>query len=149
MKKIEAPDVVKILRTRRALFKSNVSPLHEFVLKARTELKEEATEGTGSFGFYLGMLKKIPLPILYQFLAESKGAKIPLRNFWWRVGHYKKELREANAPYKIGDIVRITKGPENKVGKEGKVMTIAQNGVIMQLGPNMFTVVQFKHLEKV
>lgn len=148
MERIKLPENLKASIENRKT-KGNVSPLHEFILQARKELNETSTTGDGSFGFYLGMLKTIPNSILWGMLSESKLSKEPNKVFWWKVGQYKKLLREANAPFKIGEQVRIIKGPLNKVGLVGTVETIMSNGCIVKLSDNLFTPVQFKHLEKV
>ena len=48
---------------------------------------------------------------------------------------------------KKGDKVKIIVGPLNKVGKIGEVTNIFMNGVMVKLGEDKFTVVQFKHLK--
>ncbi len=55
---------------------------------------------------------------------------------------------------KTGDRVRITKGPINKVGKEGIVKLLIENGAFIQLDhpgdeDRPFTPIQFIHLEKI
>lgn len=49
----------------------------------------------------------------------------------------------------IGDLVLITKGPLNKVGKVGTVTNLFENGAMVKLNENWFTPIQFTHLEKV
>lgn len=152
MQRITPPDFEKLkaaIEKKKEKSKGNVSPLHEFILKARTDLGETATTGDGSFGFYLGLLKTIPLTTCYMYLAESKNSKEPIRIFWWKIGQLKKTIRESKSPFKIGDKVFITKGPLNKVGKIGIVETILTNGCMVKLNENQFTPVQFKHLQKV
>jgi len=48
---------------------------------------------------------------------------------------------------KKGDKVKITVGPPNKVGKVGKITNMFSNGVMVRLGKDKFTTVQFKHLK--
>jgi len=50
---------------------------------------------------------------------------------------------------KQDDIVRITVGPPDKIGKVGKVTNIIGNGAIVELAEDWFTPVKFEHLEKV
>ena len=49
----------------------------------------------------------------------------------------------------IGDLVLITQGPLNKVGKVGTVTNLFENGAIVKLNENLFTPIQFSHLQKV
>lgn len=94
-KRITVPDVEKLMGQRQEeKSKANVSELHEFILTARKEFNETAKKGDGSFSFYLGILKRVPVSTLYQFLGESKGADKPTNNFWWRVGNYLHEQKK-------------------------------------------------------
>lgn len=94
MKKIEIPDLKKDLEEKKAKAGANVSELHEFVLKARKDLGETATKGDGSFGFYLGILKRIPGSERYSMLSRAMTAKDPLKAFWYYVGQYGKPKKE-------------------------------------------------------
>lgn len=93
MKRIEIPQLNKILETRRDASKRIPTPLHEFVFRARKELNETATKGDGSFGFYFGILKRIPLSELESMLKTAKQAKDPLKSFWWHIGEYKRQTK--------------------------------------------------------
>lgn len=79
------------------------SELHEMVAKLRSEFGETATKGKGSFGFYLRLLKKVPVSTMHQWLGninDSPNLKTPLARckiFWW---HYKKWKNGGKAPPK-------------------------------------------------
>ena len=49
---------------------------------------------------------------------------------------------------KVGDKVRITEGPIDKVDMVGTVKLLATNGVFILLDDGRITPVQFGHLEK-
>lgn len=76
------------------------SPLHEFVAKARKQFGETAKKGKGSFGFYLGLLKPLPVSVLYLWLADindSPNLSSPeskRKVFWWRYAENRKASRE-------------------------------------------------------
>ena len=80
------------------------SELHVLVATLRQEFGETTDKGVGSFGFYLKLLKPVPIPIIYQWLAEikqSKGLYTPesrRKIFWW---HYKKRKVEINTGQKV------------------------------------------------
>jgi len=57
------------------------------------------------------------------------------------------KLKKSNT--KIGDLVLITKGPLNKVGKVGIVTNVFDNGAMVKLSEDWFSPIQFSHLEKV
>lgn len=75
------------------------SELHELVAKLREDFGETAEKGKGSFSFYLGLLKKIPVPTIYMWYAEIKQSpnlKTPnsrCRIFWWKYKKYKEALK--------------------------------------------------------
>lgn len=94
MDKIQIPDIQAMLEEKRNVEKRPASPLHEFVNKARLELEETSKKGDGSYGFYLGHLKKIPMSELYSMLHTAKQANTPLNAFWKMVGEYKKNLKK-------------------------------------------------------
>jgi len=50
---------------------------------------------------------------------------------------------------KVGEEVKIIKGPIDKVGKVGKVTMLMGNGAIVKLSNDTFTPIKFIHLEKV
>lgn len=72
------------------------SELHELVDKMRKDFGETEIKGKGSFSFYLGILKKVPTPIIYSWLAEIKDSPAldtPLARrkvFWWKYSAWKK-----------------------------------------------------------
>ena len=47
----------------------------------------------------------------------------------------------------IGDKVKITVGPPNKVGKIGEVTIVMANGAMVKLSEDKFTPIKFEHLE--
>lgn len=70
------------------------SELHEVVAKLRKDFGETATKGKGSFGFYLGLLRRVPISTLYVWHAsvldspklntgEARG-----KVFWWKYKQY-------------------------------------------------------------
>ena len=71
------------------------SELHEFVDKIRTDFGETATKGKGSFGFYLRLLKKVPISTLYMWLGDIKDSpklNTPLARckiFWWKYKQFR------------------------------------------------------------
>ena len=77
------------LKTKRGIH----SELHELVDKMRADFGETSTKGKGSFGFYLRLLKKVPISTLYMWLGDVKDSpklNTPLARckvFWW---HYKQ-----------------------------------------------------------
>ena len=62
------------------------SELHLLVSDLRKEYNETATKGPGSFGFYLGCIKRLGVQTAYRFHSEIKdsGAKTPGKLFWWK-----------------------------------------------------------------
>lgn len=70
------------------------SELHDLVDKMRKDFGETATKGIGSFSFYLGKLKCVPVSVLYMWLADIKDS--PKLNtalsrrkiFWWKFKKY-------------------------------------------------------------
>lgn len=66
------------------------SELHELVAKMRRDFGETAKTGKGSFGFYLGILKRVPLFTIYRWLAEIKDSpnlttpEARCKIFWWK-----------------------------------------------------------------
>lgn len=93
MDRIKAPDNLETMMAAKKAANKAPTELHEFINKARTELGETAKSGDGSYGFYLGILKKIPLTTCYMFLSESRAANNPIKTFWWKIGQYKKEMK--------------------------------------------------------
>ena len=48
---------------------------------------------------------------------------------------------------KIGDKVKVTFGPLDKIGKTGEVTLMLGNGAMVKLDNGKFTPVKFEHLE--
>lgn len=57
-------------------------------------------------------------------------------------------MKSKNSSLKKGDKVIITKGPIDKVGFIGEVIFLVENGVMVRLGKNWYSPIQFNHLEK-
>jgi len=64
-----------------------------------------------------------------------------------QVREYNRVLRKASNKMKIGDKVKITIGPLDKIGKIGEVTKIFVNGAMVKIGENKFTAIKFEHLE--
>ncbi|MFA5460326.1 MAG: hypothetical protein WC283_03315 [Candidatus Paceibacterota bacterium] len=58
-------------------------------------------------------------------------------------------MKSEKSKIEIGDLVLIIKGPLDKVGKVGTVTNLFENGAIVKLNENLFTPIQFNHLQKV
>lgn len=71
------------------------SPLHEIVATLRHEFGETATKGKGSFGFYLRLLKPVPISVINIWLANIRDSAKPLDSlakckiFWWKYKQWK------------------------------------------------------------
>jgi hypothetical protein len=72
------------IKSRRGIH----SPLHDLVDELRREYGEDAKSGKGSFGFYLGILKRLGLERVRQIKAEVDQSDPADRKrlFWWHVG---------------------------------------------------------------
>ena len=73
--------------------KTHSTELQLYVDEVRTYFQENARYGKGSFSYYLGFCKKIPLQDLWQIFGEAKQAKNKTRFeqkklFWWKIGQY-------------------------------------------------------------
>ena len=64
------------------------SPLHDLVDELRREYGETAKIGKGSFGFYLGILKRLGPERVRRIKAEvdQSDPSDRKRLFWWHVG---------------------------------------------------------------
>lgn len=88
----EISEILKELPKRKAP-RGIHSELHEIIDKMRQDFGETAIKGVGSFSYYLGMLKKVPLQTIYQWLGsirQSDNLNTPTARakvFWW---YYKK-----------------------------------------------------------
>lgn len=73
------------------------SELHEVVAILRREFGETAKSGVGSFGFYLRLLKKIPVSSLRLWLASIRDSpKLDTQEarrkvFWWTYAQQTKK----------------------------------------------------------
>jgi len=77
------------------------SELHGLIHELRTEYGETAKTGPGSFGFYLGKLRRVPLQTIYMWRSEirqSRDAKNRGKLFWWKYKQWKKPLSKSNPP---------------------------------------------------
>ena len=80
---------------RKKLPKGIHSELHEMVANLRREFGETATKGKGSFGFYLHLLKPVPMYTLNIWLSsirDSPKLDTPLAKckiFWWKYKNWK------------------------------------------------------------
>lgn len=94
----------KFINEKKATFvvvpKNNLhSQLHFIVDEIRKDFGETAKKGKGSFSFYLGLLKNMPIPIIYKWLGlikESKNLKKPeakRKIFWWYYAQYRKNRK--------------------------------------------------------
>ncbi len=77
---------------------THATQLQLFVDEARTYFGEKARFGVGSFSYYLGICKKIPLIDLWSLYGEVKQARGKTRFeqkklFWWKVGQYIKNRK--------------------------------------------------------
>ena len=76
--------------TKRSSQRGIHSELHELVDKMRQDFGETAKNGVGSFSYYLGMLKRVPISMIYRWLGdirESPKLDTPLARckvFWWK-----------------------------------------------------------------
>ncbi len=64
------------------------SPLHDLVDDLRRDFGETAKSGKGSFGFYLGILKRLGPERVRQIKAEvdQSDSSSRKRLFWWHIG---------------------------------------------------------------
>ncbi len=69
------------------------SELHSIVNELRIEFHETAKKGVGSFGYYLGLLKRVPLTEIYRIRAEIRQSKVDnaKKLFWWHIGQLTKK----------------------------------------------------------
>ena len=71
------------------------SELHEVIAKMRKDFDETAKKGVGSFSFYLGILKNVPLSSIYRWLGDIEGRptlNTPTKKakmFWWKYKMWK------------------------------------------------------------
>lgn len=78
--------------------------LHELVANLRKDFGETAEKGTGSFSFYLGLLKKVPVPTIYMWynsIRQSQNLNTPLARckvFWYTYRVWKEKQKEKKLP---------------------------------------------------
>lgn len=67
------------------------SELHEFIAETRKDFGDTATKGVGSFGFYLRVLKKVPLSTLYiiRGSVRDSNAREKAKLFFWKIKQWK------------------------------------------------------------
>lgn len=74
------------------------SEMQELIDIIRKYFNEKAVRGQGSFSYYIGFLKKIPLQEVKQMFAEVKETKKSTfdkkKLFWWKIGQYYKKNKK-------------------------------------------------------
>jgi hypothetical protein len=97
---IESLLETKIFRIGSSKKKKGIhSELHKIVSLLRYEFGETATTGKGSFGFYLRLLKDVPISTMYIWLGSIKDSPrldTPLAKakiFWWKYKTWKTEQK--------------------------------------------------------
>ncbi len=72
--------------------KTHHSELQLFVDEVRKYFGEQARFGQGSFSYYLGFCKKIPMTDLWQMFGEAKQSRKnhegQKKLFWWKIGQH-------------------------------------------------------------
>ena len=76
------------------------SELHGLVDELRHEFHETAKKGKGSFGFYLGLLRRISLCEVYQLRSQVKQSDCtdPGRLFWYKYRELLKSKKVDSSP---------------------------------------------------
>ena len=86
--------IASVLQEKTATKTTLHTEKHYLVNEIRNYFGETAKKGKGSFGFYLGFFNRVPLNIIYQYWAEVKESRKPIKNqqkiFWWKIGQYLK-----------------------------------------------------------
>lgn len=86
--------ILKRMETRKPNHRIH-SELHELVARIRKDFGETATKGKGSFGYYLRLLKPVPMFLLYQWVADIKQSRnlttsiARCKVFWWKYKQWK------------------------------------------------------------
>ncbi len=83
------------------------SELHWLVDELRKDFRETAKKGKGSFGFYLGYLKRIGFQEAYRLWREVKDAKCdnPGKLFWWKYKQLIESRKVGSSQQKCNDNV--------------------------------------------
>jgi len=76
--------------------------LQDLVAQLRREYGETAKKGKGSFGFYMGFLKRFNISEVYSMRKVASTAKNPAKTFWWMVGDRLKKRK----------VSQVTSSPE-------------------------------------
>ncbi len=83
----------KILKKEKKYYNQT----QEMIDTIRKYFKENSRYGYGSFSYYIGISKKIPLEIIWQFFSEAKQSRKNLegqkRLFWYKIGQYLKNKK--------------------------------------------------------
>jgi len=70
------------------------SEMQELVDEVRIYFHEKAVRGIGSFSYYIGFFKRIPLREVRQMFGEVKQTKKSIfdkkKLFWWKIGQFHK-----------------------------------------------------------
>jgi len=79
------------------------SQLHYLIDEMRQHFNETARKGKGSFGFYLGILKRVPIQKLYEFFSLSKQPEVKnsKKLFWWLVKQELDKVSKKLSPRKF------------------------------------------------
>lgn len=80
------------------------SPLHDLVDELRRDFGETAKTGKGSFGFYLGILRRLGSERVRQIKAEvdQSDSTDRKRLFWWHIGKALKMPSKKESPPETG-----------------------------------------------
>lgn len=89
---------LSLQRYTRRVNRAPATELQAYVDQVRTYFSETAKFGQGSFSYYLGFCKKIPMYNLWQIFGEVKQSRKSKRDqyklFWWKIGQ--KVRKEAS-----------------------------------------------------
>lgn len=93
--------------------------LQAYVDQVRTYFSERAKFGQGSFSYYLGFCKKIPMRTLWQIFGEVKQSRKIRRDqhklFWWKIG---QQVRKNDSNLKDEDAANsITEQKKSSANK--------------------------------
>ena len=96
-KKENIKSISSILSKDKITKKTLHSEKHYLVAEIREYFKETSLKGKGSFSFYLGFFKRIPEATIYQYWAEVKESRKPIKDqqkiFWWKIGQLSKKKK--------------------------------------------------------